>query len=106
MIDDKDIVDDIFKRIKAILGPEFKGQIVLKLQNRSDKAIDDLLRMFGAKLHGWINYFGHFYKSVLYPTFYNLNRKLVKRATRKYKKLRRRPRRAHYLVGCCCKTAA
>jgi len=69
------------------------------IQNRSDKSIDDLSRMFGAKLRGWINYFGHFYKSALYPTFYNLNRKLVKWATRKYKKLRRRPRRAHYWLG-------
>ena len=69
------------------------------IQNRSDKSIDDLSRMFGAKLRGWINYFGHFYKSALYPTFYNLNRKLVKWATRKYKKLRRRPRCAHYWLG-------
>jgi hypothetical protein len=52
------------------------------LQNRSDKSIDDLSRMFGDKHRGWINYFGHFYKSAPYPTFYNLNRKLVKWATR------------------------
>jgi RNA-directed DNA polymerase len=25
------------------------------LQNRSDKSIEDLSRMFGAKLRGWIN---------------------------------------------------
>jgi RNA-directed DNA polymerase len=74
-----------------------------RIQNRSDKSIDDLSRMFGAKLRGWINYFGHFYKSALYPTFYNLNRKLVKWATRKYKKLRRRPRRAHYWLGSVAK---
>ncbi len=74
-----------------------------RLQNRSDKSIDDLSRMFSAKLRGWINYFGHFYKSALYPTFYNLNRKLVKWATRKYKKLRRRPRRAHYWLGAVAK---
>ena len=73
------------------------------LQNRSDKSIEDLSRMFGAKLRGWINYFGHFYKSALYPTFYNLNRKLVKWATRKYKKLRKRPRRAHYWLGAVAK---
>jgi RNA-directed DNA polymerase len=73
------------------------------LQNRSDKSIDDLARMFGDKLRGWINYFGHFYKSALYPTFYNLNRKLGKWATRKYKKLRRRPRRAHYWLDAVAK---
>ena len=73
------------------------------LQNKSDKSLDDLSRMFGAKLRGWINYFGHFYKSALYPTFYNLSRRLVKWATRKFKKLRRRPRRAHYWLGCVAK---
>ena len=73
------------------------------LQNRSDKSIEDLSRMFGAKLRGWINYFGYFYKSALHPTFYNLNRKLVKWATRKYKKLRKRPRRAHYWLGAVAK---
>ena len=73
------------------------------IQNRSDKSIDDLSRMFSSKLRGWINYFGHFYKSALYPTFYNLNRKLVKWATRKFKKLRRRQRRAHYWLGAVAK---
>ena len=74
-----------------------------RVQNRSDKSIDDLSRMFSNKLRGWINYFGHFYKSALYPTFYNLNRKLVKWATRKFKKLRRRQRRAHYWLGAVAK---
>lgn len=74
-----------------------------RIPNRSDKSIDDLSRMFSAELRGWINYFGHFYKSALYPTFYNLNRKLVKWATRKFKKLRRRPRRAHYWLGAVAK---
>jgi len=74
-----------------------------RLQNRSDKSIDDLSRMFGAKLRGWINYFGHFCKAALFPTFCNLNRKLVKWAHRKYKKLRRRPRRAHYWSGAVAK---
>lgn len=74
-----------------------------RVQNRSDKSIDDLSRMFSSKLRGWINYFGHFYKSALYPTFYNLNRKLVMWATRKFKKLRRRQRRAHYWLGAVAK---
>lgn len=74
-----------------------------RIQNRSDKSLDDLSRMFGATLRGWINYFGRFYKSALFPTFYNLNRRLVKWATRKFKKLRRRPRRAHYWLGAVAK---
>jgi Mor family transcriptional regulator len=31
MTKDTDIVDDIFARVKAVLGDDFKGQIVVKL---------------------------------------------------------------------------
>jgi RNA-directed DNA polymerase len=37
------------------------------LQRRSDKALDDLARMFNPYIRGWINYYGHFYQSALYP---------------------------------------
>jgi hypothetical protein len=33
------------------------------LQTRSDKALDDLARMFNPYIRGWINYDSHFYKS-------------------------------------------
>lgn len=32
MIDDKDIVNDIFLRVREILGPDFKGNIRMKLE--------------------------------------------------------------------------
>ena len=38
------------------------------LQTRSDKALDDLARMFNPYIRGWINYYSHFYKSAMYPT--------------------------------------
>jgi len=69
------------------------------IPTRSDKSILDLSRMFGTSLMGWMNYYGHFYKSAMYPTLYNFNRKLVKWVTKKYKRFRRRPRRAHYWLG-------
>ncbi len=69
------------------------------LPNRTDKSIEDLSRMFGPTIRGWINYYGHFYRSALYPTMYNLNRKLVKWVTKKYKRYKRHPRRAHYWLG-------
>lgn len=69
------------------------------IPNRTDKSIEDLSRMFGPILAGWINYYKHFHKSALYPTMYNFNRKLVKWVTKKYKRFRRRPRRAHYWLG-------
>lgn len=70
-----------------------------RLHLRSDKALEDLARMFDAKIHGWIQYYGAFYKSALYPTLRHIDRKLVFWATRKFKRLRGHRRRAeHWLV--------
>lgn len=69
------------------------------LHLRSDKNLDDLSRMFNPILQGWINYYGSFYKSALYPVFKTLNRTLSRWATRKYKKLRRHRRRATHWLG-------
>lgn len=69
-----------------------------KLPARSDKALEDLARMFDQRIRGWVNYYGVFYKSALYPTLRHLDRKLVLWATRKYKRLRgHRRRAAHWL---------
>jgi RNA-directed DNA polymerase len=65
-----------------------------RLQLRSDKDLADLARMFNAVIRGWINYFGAFYKSALYPTLLHIDRKLARWATRKFKRLRRHRRRA------------
>ena len=45
--------------------------------------------MFNVELQGWINYYGRFYKSMLYPVFRHFNEMLVRWAMRKYKRLRR-----------------
>jgi hypothetical protein len=50
--------------------------------------------MFNPIVQGWINYYGRFYRSMLYPLFKHLNRKLVMWATRKYRRLRHRERSA------------
>ncbi len=65
-----------------------------RLQLRSDKDLDDLARMFNAVIRGWINYYGAFYKSALYPALLHIDRKLARWATRKFKRLRRHRRRA------------
>jgi RNA-directed DNA polymerase len=69
------------------------------LQQRSDKALEDLSRMFNPILRGWINYYGRFYKSAMTPTLRHLDRVLVRWAMRKYKRLRRHRRRAEYWLG-------
>jgi RNA-directed DNA polymerase len=65
---------------------------------RSDKALEDLARMFNAAIRGWVNYYGAYYPSALYPTLRHIDRKLMLWATRKFKRLRKHKRRAsHWL---------
>ena len=65
-----------------------------KLHRRSDKSLDEMAQMINPVLRGWINYYGHFYKSALYRTFQHLNNILARWASRKYKRLREHKRRA------------
>jgi RNA-directed DNA polymerase len=69
-----------------------------KLPNRSDKAIEDLSRMFNPIIRGWLQYYGRYYRSALYPTMRELDRDLVLWAKRKYKKLRRHHCRATHWI--------
>jgi len=66
---------------------------------RSDKTLTDLALMFNKKLQGWINYYGKFYKSMLYPVFRHFNELLVMWAMRKYKRLRRHKGRARRFIA-------
>ena len=71
-----------------------------KLHRRTDKSLDELAHMFNPVLRGWINYYGRFHKSALYRTFQHLNNILVRWASRKYKRLRGRNRRADRWLRC------
>src|ERR1700747_1904810 len=64
------------------------------LHLRSDKRIEDLSRMFNPVVRGWLQYYGRFYRSALYPPMRQLDRSLARWAYRKYKKLRGHLRRA------------
>lgn len=64
------------------------------LPRRSDKAIEDLSRMFNPIVRGWLQYYGRYYRSALYPTMRELDRDLALWAKRKYKKLHNHLRRA------------
>jgi hypothetical protein len=50
-------------------------------------------------VRGWINYYGRFYKSMLYPLIQRINEHLMRWACWKYKRLHRRPRRARKLLA-------
>jgi RNA-directed DNA polymerase len=69
------------------------------LPQRSDKAIEDLSRMFNPIVRGWIRYYGRYYPSALYPTMRQLDRDLALWAKRKYKKLRGHLRRATHWIA-------
>jgi len=69
-----------------------------QLRCRVDRNIDDLARMFNPIIRGWMNYYGRYYKSALYPTFRYLDRCLAHWAMAKYKRLRRHRRRAAHWV--------
>jgi len=70
-----------------------------RLHLKPDKSLEDISRMFNPILRGWINYYGRFYKSALYPVLTHMNRALVHWARRKYKKLSRHRRRAEHWLG-------
>jgi hypothetical protein len=83
------------KATKAIRDP-FRSW---KLPQRSDQAIEDLSRMFNPMIRGWLQSYGRYYRSALYPTMRELDRDLVLWAKRKYKKLRSHLRRATHWIA-------
>lgn len=64
-----------------------------------EKSLEDLSKMFNPIARGWIQYYGKYYKSGLFPLAEQINRHLVKWVTNKYKNFRRRQRRAMYALG-------
>lgn len=70
-----------------------------RMHLKPDKSLEDLSRMFNPVLRGWMNYYGRFYKSALYPTLRHMNRALVHWVRRKYQRFNRHRRRAEYWLG-------
>jgi len=70
-----------------------------RMHLKPDKSIEDLSRMFNPIVRGWINYYGHFYKSRLHIVLRYFNRCLVHWVRRKYKRFNRHRRRAEYWLG-------
>ena len=70
-----------------------------RIHSMSDKDLDDLSRMFGPVVRGWVTYYGRFYKSALYPIFARLNRRLVRWARKKYRRYHHQRRATHWLRG-------
>lgn len=59
----------------------------------SHRSLEELAEFINPIMRGWINYYGRFYRSEMFPVFQCLNEHLVRWAMRKYKPLRRRKRK-------------
>jgi RNA-directed DNA polymerase len=69
-----------------------------KLPKSSDKAIEELSRLYNPIIRGWFQYFARFYRTALYSIRRQLDQELVFWAKRKYKKLRQHLRRARHWI--------
>ena len=70
-----------------------------RIQLKPDKSLEDLSRMYNPVIRGWINYYGRFYKSALYPVLKHVNRALTYWARRKFRRLANHRRRAEQWLG-------
>jgi len=64
------------------------------LRNRTDLSLKDIARWYNPKLQGWINYYGKYSRSALYPMVRHFNMTLVAWAVRKHRRFRQRKTRA------------
>lgn len=77
----------ISEKAKKALRKEIRSW---KLQQKSDKSINDIANAINSKIQGWINYYSHYYKTELYEILQYINRCLIKWVRRKYKKSSRK----------------
>jgi RNA-directed DNA polymerase len=64
------------------------------LPRQTSVSLNELARQYNHRIRGWMNYYGHFYKSALYRLYYHIDQKLVRWAQRKYRKLAGKSARA------------
>jgi RNA-directed DNA polymerase len=69
------------------------------IHRQVDKKLSDIADMWNPILRGWIQYYGRFYPSALYPTFNHFNLVLERWIRRKYRKYRYRKIAAHDWLG-------
>jgi RNA-directed DNA polymerase len=69
-----------------------------KLSRQTPASIGELASCYNPILRGWLNYYGHFYKSALLRVFNRFEAALVRWARRKYKKLQRHEGRSYWWI--------
>lgn len=60
------------------------------IRNRTNLSLEDIARGFNPTLRGWLNYYGRYRRSELYPVLRHFNLTLVAWAMAKFKRFRRR----------------
>ena len=63
-------------------------------RNRTELSLEDIANMHNPVLRGWIEYYGRYCRSGLYPVFRHFNKTLVAWAMRKYKRFKDRKTQA------------
>jgi group II intron reverse transcriptase/maturase len=71
----------------------------MRLHLRSDLSFEDIAKMINAKAGAWAAYYGRFRPSETANVLFHIDRYLVRWARRKYKHLRRAPRRAARILA-------
>jgi len=74
------------------------------LRNRVDLSLEEIARWFNPVLRGWLDYYGRFNRSALYPLLRYFNHTLRRWAMCKYKRLRGRKTRAGQFLERVSKT--
>lgn len=66
----------------------------LNYRNRTELSLADIARLHNPILGGWLEYYGKFCRSAMYPVFRHFNKTLVAWAMKKYRRLRKHQTRA------------
>jgi RNA-directed DNA polymerase len=69
-------------------------------RNRTDLSLDDIARYHNPVLRGWLEYYGRYYPSAMYPVLRHFNQTLIAWAMRKYRRLKgHKVRAARFIEG-------
>ena len=70
-----------------------------KLHLRSSSSLEDIAKQINPVIRGWLNYYGRYYRTAMYPILRQLQYALVRWAMRKYKRLRGHWLKATHWLG-------
>ena len=69
------------------------------IRNNTSKSLEEIAKEYNPVLQGWINYYGCYNKSSLYPVLRHFNQTLVAWAIHKFKKLKSKTEASKFLIG-------